>query len=185
LWWIANEKLQAGGEGRQTRERRDTPKLLYLGPMKIKEVENYLELLAPAAYQEDYDNAGLITSHDNDLTGILVTLDCTEEVIEEAMLRNCNLVVAHHPIVFKGLKRITGKNYVERTVIKAIKNEVAIFAIHTNLDNMSQGVNAKIGEILGLQNSRILSPKPGTLSKLFTFAPLEVADKVREALFKF
>src|SRR5687767_1784826 len=151
--------------------------------MKIKEVTNYLEQLAPVAYQEDYDNAGFITSHENEITGILVTLDCTEEVIEEAISRKCNLVVAHHPIVFKGLKKITGRNYVERTVIKAIKNDVAIYAIHTNLDNVDHGVNAKIAELLGLQNTRILSPKPGTLSKLYTFAPEEAADKVREALF--
>lgn len=159
------------------------PQNIYLSPMKIKEVTNYLEQLAPAAYQEDYDNAGLITSHENELTGILVTLDCTEEIIEEAITRKCNMVVAHHPIVFKGLKKITGKSYVERSVIKAIKNDVALYAIHTNLDNVSHGVNAKIADVLGLQNTRILSPKSDTLSKLYTFAPEEAAEKVREALF--
>jgi dinuclear metal center YbgI/SA1388 family protein len=151
--------------------------------MKIKDITQHLERFAPLAYQEDYDNAGLITSHENEITGILVTLDCTEEIIDEAIARNCNMVVAHHPIVFKGLKKITGKNYVERSVIKAIKNDVAIYAIHTNLDNVDYGVNAKIAEILGLTNTKILSPKSGTLAKLYTFAPEEAADKVREALF--
>jgi dinuclear metal center YbgI/SA1388 family protein len=151
--------------------------------MKLKEVINYLETLAPKAYQEDYDNAGLLTSHDNEVQGILVALDCTEEVIAEAIERGCNLVVAHHPIVFRGLKKITGKNYVERTLIKAIKHDVAIFAIHTNLDNMLGGVNARIGDLMGLENQRILSPKKGLLSKLYTFVPKDSADLVRNALF--
>ncbi len=152
--------------------------------MKVNEVVNHLESFAPPAYQEDYDNSGLLTTHKADITGILVSLDCTEAVIEEAITRNCNMVVAHHPIVFKGLKRFTGKNYVERTIVKAIKNDVAIYAIHTNLDNVEHGINAKISELMGLQKTRILSPKPGTLSKLYTFAPIDSADKVREAMFK-
>jgi len=151
--------------------------------MKLTDIVSYLEMLAPPAYQEEYDNAGLIVGHGNDLTGVLVTLDCIEEVIEEAIQRGCNLVVAHHPIVFKGLKRFTGKNYVERSVMKAIKNDVAIYAIHTNLDNMSTGVNHKISQLLELSNTRILSPKPGTLAKLYTFAPKESAGQVRQALF--
>lgn len=151
--------------------------------MKVKEVVNHLESFAPPAYQEDYDNSGLLTTHDSEITGILVSLDCTEAVIEEAIARKCNLVVAHHPIVFRGLKRFTGRNYVERTIIKAIKNDVAIYAIHTNLDNVEHGVNARISELMGLKNTQILSPKPGTLTKLYTFAPEKDADKVREALF--
>lgn len=151
--------------------------------MKVNEVVNYLETIAPPAYQEDYDNAGLITSHENEITGILVSLDCTEAVVNEAKERNCNMIVAHHPIVFKGLKRFTGKNYVERSLIKAIKDDIAIYAIHTNLDNVYTGVNAKIADLLGLQNQRILSPKKGILSKLYTFVPKDAADKVRTALF--
>ncbi len=151
--------------------------------MKVNEVVNYLESIAPPAYQEDYDNAGLITSHSNEITGILVSLDCIETVIDEAVERGCNMVVAHHPIVFRGLKRFTGKNYVERTLIKAIKNEVAIYAIHTNFDNVQTGVNAKIADLLGLQNQRILSPKKGLLTKLHTFVPKDAANKVRTALF--
>jgi dinuclear metal center YbgI/SA1388 family protein len=160
------------------------PELLYLSPMKIKDITSFLETLAPPAYQEDYDNAGLITSHENELTGVLVTLDCTEAVIEEAIARKCNLVVAHHPIVFKGLKKITGQNYVEKTVIRAIKNDIAIYAIHTNLDHVQQGVNKRIADILGLTNQRILSPKTGLLSKLYTYVPLANANEVRSALFE-
>jgi dinuclear metal center YbgI/SA1388 family protein len=151
--------------------------------MKIHDITHYLEVIAPSAYQEDYDNSGLLTSHENDITGILVSLDCTEAVIDEAIERGCNLVVAHHPIVFRGLKRFTGKNYVERTVIKALKNDIAIYAIHTNLDNVPNGVNAKISEVLGLTKTRILSSKSGVLSKLATFVPKDSAENLRKALF--
>ncbi len=152
--------------------------------MKVNDITSYLETIAPSAYQEEYDNAGLLTSHGNEITGVLVALDCTEAVIAEAIERGCNMVVAHHPIVFKGLKRFTGKNYVERTLINAIKNDVAIYAIHTNLDNVNSGVNARISEILGLKNTQTLSPKAGLLSKLYTFVPKDSANKVRKALFE-
>ena len=113
----------------------------------INEVIRFLEDLAPTVYQESYDNAGLITGDANRLlTGVFIALDCTEEVVEEAVQRGCNMVVAHHPIVFKGLKKINGSNYVERTIIKAIKNDIAIYAIHTNLDNVPEGVNKKIAQ---------------------------------------
>lgn len=120
--------------------------------MKVKEITKVLEEKSPLHLQESYDNAGLIVGdYENDVSGIIVTLDVTEEVIDEAMLKNCNMIVAHHPIVFRGLKKITGKNYVERCVIKAIKNDISIYAIHTNLDNnFSNGVNTKIAEKLGL-----------------------------------
>ncbi|MDX1939409.1 MAG: Nif3-like dinuclear metal center hexameric protein [Saprospiraceae bacterium] len=129
--------------------------------MKIKELIAHLETIAPPVYQEDYDNAGLIVGNsDEDIKGVLCCLDSTEAIVDEAIEKGCNLIVAHHPIVFRGLKRITGKNYVERTVLKAIKNDIAIYAIHTNLDNVYyQGVNAKICEKLGLINTRILTPK--------------------------
>jgi dinuclear metal center YbgI/SA1388 family protein len=129
--------------------------------MKIKELTTVLEKIAPPQYQEGYDNVGLIVGNPmTDITGVLVCLDSTEAVILEAVARGCNLVVAHHPIVFKGLKKLNGKNYVERTVITAIKNDVAIYAIHTNLDNMLyNGVNTKIAEKLGLTNLKILAPK--------------------------
>lgn len=152
--------------------------------MFIKEIINNLEMLAPPVLQESYDNAGLITGNGNlECTGALVCLDAVPAIIDEAIERKCNLVVAHHPIVFKGLKKITGKNYVEETIIKAIKNDIAIYAIHTNLDNVMHGVNAKIAALLGLQNTRILSPKPSMLQKLVVFVPASHKDVLVNALF--
>lgn len=152
--------------------------------MKISEIIHHLETIAPPALQESYDNAGLLTgSAAWECTGAITTLDATEEVIMEAKQRNCNLVIAHHPIIFKGLKKINGKNYAERAVIAAIKNDIAIYAIHTNLDNVLEGVSGKMAELLGLQNVRILSHKQDTLKKLFTFVPIESAEVVRKAIF--
>ncbi|HWB25285.1 MAG TPA: Nif3-like dinuclear metal center hexameric protein [Chitinophagaceae bacterium] len=152
--------------------------------MKISNVIQFLEQIAPPSYQESYDNAGLLTGSPAwDCTGIICTLDATEEVILEAAQKHCNLIVAHHPIIFGGLKKITGRNYVERAVIAAIKNDIAIYAIHTNLDNVLSGVNNKIADKLGLINRSILAPKTGELMKLFTFVPVEHAERVRSALF--
>jgi dinuclear metal center YbgI/SA1388 family protein len=152
--------------------------------MKISEIISHLETLAPPAYQENYDNSGLLTGNSNvECSGILISLDTTEEVIKEAIERKCNLVVAHHPIIFSGLKRITGRNYVEKTIIAAIKNDISIYAIHTNLDNVFQGVNAKMADTLGLINRKILLPKLATLKKLFTFVPVAEFEKVRNAVF--
>src|SRR5579872_7203382 len=126
--------------------------------MAISKIIRCLELLAPPAYQESYDNAGLLTGSPGwECTGVLVTLDATEAVVLEAVARGCNLVVAHHPVIFGGLKKITGRNYVERAVIAAIKNDIAIYAIHTNLDNvMTGGVNGRIADRLGLEGRRVL-----------------------------
>ena len=149
----------------------------------IKDVTDYLESIAPRNYQESYDNAGLLTGAPaSSVKNILVTLDCTEDVVQEAIDTGCNLVVAHHPIVFKGLKKLTGSNYVERTVIKAIRHDIGIYAIHTNLDHVLTGVNKKIGEKIGLRNLRILSPKKDTLRKLVTFIPRENSEQVLSAL---
>ncbi|MEM9260881.1 MAG: Nif3-like dinuclear metal center hexameric protein, partial [Bacteroidota bacterium] len=128
--------------------------------MTIHDITTYLESIAPTHLQESYDNAGLIVGNPTtEVTGVLTSLDCTETIIEEAKARGCNLVVAHHPIVFRGLKRFNGSNYVERTVIKAIKEDVAIYAIHTNLDNVRfQGVNERIAQRLDLVNLRLLGP---------------------------
>ncbi|MEO9474518.1 MAG: Nif3-like dinuclear metal center hexameric protein [Cyclobacteriaceae bacterium] len=153
--------------------------------MKIKDVVKYLETIAPPVYQETYDNSGLLVgSPKNDLTGILVTLDVTEEIIDEAAHEGVNMILAHHPLIFKGVKRITGAHWVERCIISAIKKDIAIYAIHTNLDNVSQGVNAKIAEKLNLTNTKILSPKPDTLSKLVTFVPKENTDTVLQAMYE-
>jgi dinuclear metal center YbgI/SA1388 family protein len=149
----------------------------------IGDVVKHLEALAPPAFQEDYDNSGLITGDTNlAVTSVVVTLDCTEEVVHEAIALGANLIIAHHPIVFRGLKKLTGRNYVERTVIKAIKHDIAIYAIHTNLDNVYAGVNRKIAERIGLVNLRILKPKKETLAKLVTYIPRENADAVLGAL---
>ena len=152
--------------------------------MQIRDIIRELEKKAPLSLQESYDNAGLLTGNaDWECTGVLCTLDATEAVILEARERGCNLVVAHHPIIFGGLKKLNGKNYVERTVITAIKNDIAMYAIHTNLDNVLDGVNDRIADRLGLTNRRILSPKAGQLMKLYTFVPQAQANQVREALF--
>jgi dinuclear metal center YbgI/SA1388 family protein len=151
--------------------------------MKVKEIINIIEDFAPLSYQESYDNAGLIVGDAaKNVSNILITLDVTEHVIDEAISKNCELIVAHHPIIFAGLKKLTGSNYVERTVIKAIKNDIAIYASHTNLDNIKNGVNTKIAEKLGLINTEILSPKKGFLGKLSVFVPKENADEVKSAL---
>ncbi|MCG3166670.1 MAG: GTP cyclohydrolase 1 type 2 [Bacteroidia bacterium] len=153
--------------------------------MQLSEIIKALEAFAPPVYQENYDNAGLITGNPaQDITGALICLDSIEEVIDEAIREKCNLVIAHHPIIFSGLKKINGKNYVERTIIKAIKNDIAIYAAHTNLDNVQQGVNAKIATKIGLKNCSVLEPKTGLLKKLVTYCPSEKAAEVRDALFK-
>jgi dinuclear metal center YbgI/SA1388 family protein len=152
--------------------------------MTIHEIIQSLEDFAPLAYQEDYDNGGLLTGDRRQpATGALLSLDCTEEVIDEAIARQCNLVIAHHPVIFGGLKKLTGANYTERTVIKAIRHNIAIYACHTNLDNVRQGVNQTIGEKLGLGKLRILAPKSQLLKKIVTFVPESHHEAVLQALF--
>ncbi|HVU95050.1 MAG TPA: Nif3-like dinuclear metal center hexameric protein [Puia sp.] len=151
----------------------------------IADIVHFLEALAPPAYQESYDNAGLLTGSGNwDCTGVLTTLDATEEVVMEAVSCRCNLIVAHHPIIFGGLKKITGRNYVERTVIAAIKRDIAIYAIHTNLDNVvAGGVNGRIAQRLGIVGGKPLLPREGTLQKLYCFVPSDHLESVRAAVF--
>jgi dinuclear metal center YbgI/SA1388 family protein len=152
--------------------------------MKVIDIMNTLEAAAPLHYQESYDNSGLqIGSPEMEVKAVLVTLDVTEAIIEEAIERDCNMVVAHHPLLFSGLKSISGKNYIERIVLKAIKNDIAIYACHTNLDNMRNGVNAKIAEKIGLKNVEILAKGYANLFKLYTYVPVKDAGKVKEALF--
>jgi len=152
--------------------------------MLVKEIINAIEAFAPPVYQESYDNSGLqVGNPAEEVTGVLISLDVTEAIVNEAINRGCNMIVVHHPLLFSGLKRITGRTYVERIVRLAIKNDIAIYAAHTNLDNVYAGVNAKIAEKLGLVNTRILAPKAGVLSKLYTYVPADAADTVRNALF--
>lgn len=153
--------------------------------MRIEEVISYLEQWAPPVLQESYDNSGLLIGDKrNEVTNVLVSLDCTEAIIEEAISKNCNLIVSHHPIVFKGLKRFTGADYVQRTVIKAIQNNIAIYAIHTNLDNTIEGVNGEIAKRIGLKNIRPLVPLKGHLLQLTVFIPKSHFENVRNALFE-
>ena len=152
--------------------------------MKIKEILVALEEMAPLAYAESFDNVGLLVGNQNeDCSGVLVCHDALETVIDEAIIKKCNLVVCFHPILFSGLKKITGKNYVERSIIKAIKNEIAIYAVHTALDNQQEGVNKIFCNALGLINTKILIPKTNYIRKLTTFTIPDNADKVRQALF--
>ena len=152
--------------------------------MKIKEILNALECFAPLPLQDGFDNSGLqIGLTDVEATGALLCLDVTEKVIDEAIEKGCNLIIAHHPLLFVGYKSITGKTYVERCIMKAIKNDIVIYAAHTNLDNVKGGVSFKIAEKLGLTNAQVLSPKLEQLAKLVTFVPTNHADAVRKALF--
>jgi dinuclear metal center YbgI/SA1388 family protein len=151
--------------------------------MQIQAITHFLESIAPLSLQESYDNAGLLVGCETDeISGILLSLDVTEAVIEEAIQKNCNLIIAHHPIIFKGLTKLNGKNYVERTVIQAIKNNIAIYAAHTNLDHITGGVNFKIAEKLHLTKVKILVPKKNQLSKLTTFSPITHTTEILKAL---
>lgn len=152
--------------------------------MIVKDVTNWLDELAPLKYAEDFDNVGLLVGNLNaEVTNILVSLDTIESVVDEAIANNCNLIVSFHPIIFSGLKKLNGNSYVERTVIKAIQNNIAIFAIHTALDNHWNGVNAILCQVLDIQKQSILVPKNHTINKLTTYAPTKSADAVRNALF--
>lgn len=153
--------------------------------MQVGTVLQELERIAPPSYQESYDNAGLLTgSRTAEVTGVLLCLDSTEAVLDEAIEKGYNLIIAHHPIVFSGLKKITGRTYIERVIIKAIKHDLNLYVAHTNLDNVyHQGVNAKIAARLGLQQTRILAPKKQLLCKLCVFVPHAQVNAVQQALF--
>lgn len=153
--------------------------------MILKHIITEIENFAPLSYQESYDNSGLLIGNQNqDITGAILCLDCTESVIEEAIQKKCNLIIAHHPIIFGGIKKINGANYVERTIIKAIQHDIAIYACHTNLDNVQLGVNQKIAQKIGLKHTQILNPKKSTLKKIVTFVPNLHLQKVQNSLFE-
>ncbi|MFO7978193.1 MAG: Nif3-like dinuclear metal center hexameric protein [Bacteroidales bacterium] len=153
--------------------------------MLLKEFLQELETIAPSSLQESYDNSGLqVGDPGMELTRGLICLDVTQGVIAEAIQQNCNLVISHHPLIFKGLKRITGQHYVDKIIMEAIKNDIAIVSVHTNLDNLKTGVNFKLASMLGLKNIRILDPRKGIVKKLVVFCPVAHAHLVREAIFK-
>ncbi|MER3373483.1 MAG: Nif3-like dinuclear metal center hexameric protein [Allomuricauda sp.] len=152
--------------------------------MTVKDITKVLEELAPLAHAEDFDNVGLLVGDQNmTVSGVLVTLDTLENVVDEAIAKKCNLIVSFHPIIFSGLKKLTGSNYVERVVLKAIANNIAIYSMHTALDNSKNGVNAKICEVLGIKNPQILIPRAGTIRKLTTYAPNGESETIKSALF--
>lgn len=153
--------------------------------MKAQELINVMEEWAPRPLQESYDNSGLLVGDPTaEVDKVLVTLDITEDVIREAITKSCKMIISHHPIIFGGLKRLTGKNYVERTVMMAVKHDIVLYAAHTNLDNVQTGVNKKIGELLGVENASILQPKSQTLKKLVVFVPTDHKEAVLNALFQ-
>lgn len=153
--------------------------------MIVKDVTDILEELAPLAQAEDFDNVGLLVGDSKtEVTGILVTLDTLENVVDEAIAHRCNLIVSFHPIIFSGLKKITGSNYVERVVLKAIQNGIAIYSMHTALDNSPNGVNQKICEVLGIVDTQILIPQQGSIKKLTTYVPKAEAAKLKDSLFE-
>ncbi len=153
--------------------------------MKVTDLINVLNEYAPFAYQESYDNSQLIVGlPQSEVKGVLISLDCTEDVVKEAVLKGCNVIVAHHPIVFKGLKTISNENYIQRTVYSAIKQDVCLIALHTNLDNVCNGVNDVIAKKLNLTNTSVLKPKANTLKKLVTYCPAQNADEIKDALFE-
>ncbi|WP_035563004.1 Nif3-like dinuclear metal center hexameric protein [Hymenobacter sp. IS2118] len=157
----------------------------------VQDLARLLEAAAPLAYQESYDNAGLQCGDPTaEITGVLIALDCTPAVVAEALRRGCNVVVCHHPVIFRPLKRLTGANEVEQTLIAALKNDVAIYAAHTNLDNVRGGVNDKLAQKLGLTKTRVLAPQSGTLARLITYVPhrpedqqTDLANRVLRALY--
>lgn len=153
--------------------------------MKLEEIINYLEELIPLSFQESYDNSGLLIGDKNmEITSALTCLDCTEDVLDEAINNNCNLILSHHPIIFNSIKKLTNSNFSEKLIYKAVKNDIAIYAIHTNLDNIYGGVSFTVAKKLNLLNSKILKPKEKTLTQLITYCPKEALNPIQNELFK-
>ena len=152
--------------------------------MQVADVLNLLDQWAPLAYSEEFDNTGLLVGSPNaEVTGIMVCLDALESVVQEAIDKDCNLIVSFHPIIFSGLKSLSPNDHVTRSVTKAVIHDIAIISVHTALDNLPTGVSGTMAKVLGLQNTQVLLPKTGVMHKLVTYAPSKVADQVREALF--
>lgn len=153
--------------------------------MKLIDILHYLNELIPFSFQEEYDNSGLqVGNPEQEILEALITLDVTEAVLEEAIKKNCNLIISHHPLIFAGLKSISGKNATERIISKAIKNDISILSVHTNLDSVENGVSFRLAEKIGLKDIRVLSPMKNRLQKLVFFVPVKNADAVRQAIFE-
>jgi len=159
--------------------------------MKIKNIISALDRLAPPMLQEDYDNSGLIYGDpEKDIDGALICLDITEAIIEEAINDNCQMIISHHPLIFRTIRKLIPNHFTSRILIRAIQEDIAIYSIHTNLDNVGTGVNQMLAQKLELENCKILKPQKGLLKKLVTFCPdihlsdgSYVPEVVRQALF--
>ncbi len=153
--------------------------------MKLNEILGAFEQYAPFRLQEEYDNSGIqFGDPEGEITRGLVCIDITEEIINEAIEKECDLIISHHPLIFKGIKKLTGKHYTERVLIEAVRNNISIISVHTNLDSVSDGVNMKLATKIGLSELKVLQPRKGLLKKLITFCPTDHAEKVRAAIFK-
>ena len=152
--------------------------------MKLRELCLYLDSAVPLSFQEEYDNSGLqLGDPEKDISSALLTIDITEKVVAEAILKKCDLIISHHPLIFRGLKKITGRSSAERIIINAIKNDLALYSSHTNLDAFSSGVSRKLAEKLNLKNPKVILSLKDKLLKLVTFIPVSHLDSVRKAMF--
>ena len=152
--------------------------------MKLFEISNYLDTRVPLAFQEEYDNCGLLIGNKNhDIKSVLICLDCTEEIVDEAIANQHELIISHHPVIFNSIKKVTGSNYTEKIIQKAIKHDISIYAMHTNLDNIYGGVSFQIANKILLQSPQILKPKNNILTKLTTYCPASYTEHVKQALF--
>ena len=153
--------------------------------MKLKDLTSYLDSVVPLSFQESYDNSGLqVGTPENEIFSAMISLDVTEEVVDEAIANNCNLVISHHPLIFNGIKSLTGRSFTERTIFKAVKSDIAIYSAHTNLDIFNNGVSWKMAEKMGIEDITVLSPSQNKLLKLVTYIPVSHLETVRNAIFE-
>lgn len=152
--------------------------------MLVSDIIAAIEEYAPLSLQESYDNSGLqVGDRAQVVTAVLLCTDVTEEIIGEAVARGANLIISHHPLLFHGLKHLTGRNPIERIVRAAVKRDIAIYSSHTSMDNATGGVSFKMAEKIGLGNVSVMLPQPGQLYKLVVFVPIKEAARVRDAMF--
>ncbi|MBN1387284.1 MAG: Nif3-like dinuclear metal center hexameric protein, partial [Bacteroidales bacterium] len=153
--------------------------------MKLKELVNYLESIVPPAFQESYDNSGIqVGDIESNVNSVLLSLDVTEEIIDEADSKRCGMIISHHPLIFKPLKSISGKTFIERIILKAIRKNISIYSLHTNLDIIKGGVSYRLAEKMQLENPKVMVPLGNKLLKLVVFVPADYAETLRDAIFK-